>query len=77
MRRCLALLGAIVLASATGMMAAGQAPAKPGLIPSVRAAIAKQDFSAGEALIEQYRSTQGLTSISQLQALRCCWSVAQ
>lgn len=68
MRRCLALLGAIVLASATSVMAAGQAPAKPGLIPSVRAAIAKQDFSAGEALIEQYRSTQGLTS-EALEAL--------
>ena len=68
MRRGLALFGAIVLASATGVMAAAQAPAKPGLIPSVRAAIAKQDFAAGEALIEQYRSAQGLTS-EALEAL--------
>jgi hypothetical protein len=58
------ILGSILLASLAGAIAVGQAPVKPGLIPGVRAAIAKQDFSGGEALVEQYRSTQGTTSTS-------------
>lgn len=40
--------------------ARAQQPA-PGLVPAVRAAIAKQDFKGGEQLIADYRSAQGIT----------------
>jgi thiol-disulfide isomerase/thioredoxin len=61
MRGPVSLLGAIVLASAT-VMTAAQAPATPSLVSTVRAALAKHDFAGAEALVGQYRSTQGLNS---------------
>ena len=61
MQRQVAVLAAVVLVAA-GSTVAGQAPRNAGLVPSVRAAIAKHDFAAGEALIAQYRSQQGANS---------------
>jgi len=62
MQRHVAVLAAVVIASASGVATAGQAARNAGLVPSVRAAIAKHDFAAGEALIAEYRSREGETS---------------
>jgi thiol-disulfide isomerase/thioredoxin len=62
MRRCVPVLAAIVVASGAVPLAAGQAPGDAALIPSVRAAVAKQDFPAGERLVEEYRTGRGVTS---------------
>ncbi len=65
MQRPVAVLAAIVFAcGACGadVATAGQGARPAGLVPSVRAAIAKHDFAAGEALINQERSRQGVTS---------------
>jgi len=62
MQRPLAVFAAIVFAFGAGAATAGQDARIAGLVPSVRAAIAKHDFAAGEALIAQYRSRQGVTS---------------
>jgi thiol-disulfide isomerase/thioredoxin len=39
----------------------GAQQARPGLIPDVRAAIAKGDFAQGEALVEAHRDARGVT----------------
>ena len=62
MQRPVAVFAAIVFAFGAGVTTAGQAARTAGLVPSVRAAIAKHDFAAGEALINQHRSRQGVTS---------------
>jgi thiol-disulfide isomerase/thioredoxin len=62
MQRPLAVFAAIVFAFGAAAATAGQDARIAGLVPSVRAAIAKHDFAAGEALIAQYRSRQGVTS---------------
>jgi thiol-disulfide isomerase/thioredoxin len=62
MQRPVAVFAAIVFAFGAGVATAGQEARAAGLVPSVRAAIAKHDFAAGEALIAQYRSRQGVTS---------------
>jgi thiol-disulfide isomerase/thioredoxin len=62
MQRPLAVFAAIVFAFGAGAATAGQDARTAGLVPSVRAAIAKHDFAAGEALIAQYRARQGVTS---------------
>jgi thiol-disulfide isomerase/thioredoxin len=62
MQRPVAVLAAMVFACGVSVATAGQAARAAGLVPSVRAAIAKHDFAAGEALIAQYRSRQGVTS---------------
>lgn len=50
-----------VLTAASGALA-GQTPATaPKLVPEVRALIAKGDFAGGERLIEQYRTSRGIT----------------
>lgn len=55
------VLTALVMALAGGVMSAAQAPANSALIPGVRAAVAAQDFQTGEALVDRYRSAQGVT----------------
>jgi thiol-disulfide isomerase/thioredoxin len=62
MQRPLAVFAAIVFAFGAGAATAGQEARAAAVVPSVRAAIAKHDFAAGEALITQYRSRQGVTS---------------
>ncbi len=62
MQRPVAVFAAIVFAFGAGVTTAGQAARAAGLVPDVRAAIAKHDFAAGETLITQYRSAQGVTS---------------
>ena len=62
MQRPVAVFAAMVFAFGASVATAGQAARAAGLVPSVRAAIAKHDFAAGEALITQYRSRQGVTS---------------
>lgn len=55
----LAALAALTVASPTAAQSAPQGP--QGLVPTVRAAIAKQDFKAGEALVAEYRKAKGIT----------------
>jgi thiol-disulfide isomerase/thioredoxin len=62
MHRPVVVFAAIVIAFGAGATTAGQEARAAGLVPSVRASIAKHDFAAGEALIAQYRSRQGVTS---------------
>jgi len=62
MQRPVAVLATMVFACGVSGATAGQTPRAAGLVPSVRAAIAKHDFAAGEALINEYRSRQSVTS---------------
>jgi thiol-disulfide isomerase/thioredoxin len=62
MQRAVAVFAAMVFTFAAGVAGVAQDARTAGLVPSVRAAIAKHDFAAGEALIDQQRSRQGVTS---------------
>ncbi len=56
------LLVAVPVASAQTAPAPAATPAAPqGLVPTVRAALAKQDFAGGEKLIADYRQAKGVT----------------
>lgn len=57
----LALATIVLCAATTPVAAQSAAPAPQNVITEVRAAIAKNDFAAGERILAEYRKTKGTT----------------